>query len=263
MTTKRQSRHMYPSFMLHDLKANELNLSQSQIENLIKNSSILTQNIYRLYYEDGYSQAYICDELNVTHSTVQAHIQRIKRNLKVLSLLFKNDLTLIIGRSGTGKSTLEEKLCRDYNLKSIKSYSTRPKRSPDEDSHIFIRPSDVDNYQNKIATTTINDNFYFATKEQLDESHLYVIDPIGLYELSNNFPDLTFNLIYLKLPKYKHQQYLKNRRKNSNETPELQAQRLESENQQFDEFEEKIKNNSLPKNINLIKKINLIPDKNK
>ena len=56
---------------------------------------------------------------------------------------------------------------------------------------------------------------------------------------------------------------MKNRRKNSNETPELQAQRLESENQQFDEFEEKIKNNSLPKNINLIKKINLIPDKNK
>ena len=263
MTSNRQSKHMYSSFMLHDLKANELNLSQSQIENLIKNSPILTQNIYRLYYEDGYSQAHICDELNVTHSTVQAHIQRIKRNLKVLSLLFKNDLTLIIGRSGTGKSTLEEKLCNDYNLKSIKSYSTRPKRSPNEDSHIFIKPSDVDNYPNKIATTTINGNFYFATKEQLDESQLYVIDPIGLYELSNNFPDLTFNLIYLKLPKYKHQRYLKNRRKNSNETPELQAQRLESENQQFDEFEEKIKNNLLPKNINLIKKINLIPDKNK
>lgn len=263
MTSKRQSQHMYPSFMLHDLKANELNLSQSQIENLIKNSPILTQNIYRLYYENGYSQAHICNELNITHSTVQAHIQRIKRNLKVLSLLFKNDLTLIIGRSGTGKSTLEEKLCNDYNLKSIKSYSTRPKRSPNEDSHIFIKPSDVDNYPNKIATTTINANFYFATKEQLDESQLYVIDPIGLYELSNNFPDLTFNLIYLKLPKYKHQQYLKNRRKNSNETPELQAQRLESENQQFDEFEEKIKNNLLPKNINLIKKINLIPDKNK
>ena len=263
MASNRQSKHMYPSFMLHDLKANELNLSQSQIENLIKNSSILTQNIYRLYYEDGYSQAYICNELNITNSTIQAHIQRIKHNLKTLSLLFKNDLTLIIGRSGTGKSTLEEKLCRDYNLKSIKSYSTRPKRSPNEDSHIFISLSDVDNYPNKIATTTINGNFYFATKEQLDESQLYVIDPIGLYELSNNFPDLTFNLIYLKLPKYKHQQYLKNRRKNSNETPELQAQRLESENQQFNQFEEKIKNNSLPTNINLIKKINLIPDKTK
>ena len=260
MMSNRQSQHMYPSFMLHDLKANDLNLTQTQIENLIKNSPILTQNIYRLYYQNGFSHAYICDELKVTKTTVQSHIQRIKRNVKVLSLLFKNDLTLIIGRSGTGKSTLEEKLCNDYNLKSIKSYSTRPKRSPDEDSHIFIKPSEVDNYPNKIATTTINGNFYFATKEQLDESHLYVIDPIGLYELSNNFPDLTFNLIYLK---FKHQQYLKNRRKNSNETPELQAQRLESENQQFNEFEEKIKNNSLPKNINLIKKINLIPDKNK
>ena len=263
MTSNKQSKHMYPSFMLHDLKANELNLSQSQIENLIKNSPILTQNIYRLYYEDGYSQTYICNELNVTNSTIQAHIQRIKHNLKALSLLFKNDITLIVGRSGTGKSTLEEKLCRDYNLKSIKSYSTRPKRSPNEDSHIFINPSDVDKYPNKIATTTINGSFYFATKEQLDESQLYVIDPIGLYELSNNFPDLTFNLIYLKLPKYKHKQYLKNRRKNSNETPELQAQRLKSENQQFDTFEDKIKNNSLPKNIHLIKKINLIPDKNK
>lgn len=263
MNTKRQSKHMYPSFMLHDLKANELNLNQNQIENLIKNSPILTQNIYRLYYEEGYSQTHICNELKITNSTIQSHIQRIKRNLKSLSLLFENDLTLIVGRSGTGKSTLEKKLCRDYDLKSIKSYSTRPKRSPDEDSHIFIDPSDVDKYPNKIATTTINRNFYFATKEQLDESHLYVIDPIGLYELSNNFPDLTFNLIYLKLPKYKHQQYLKNRRKNSNETPELQSQRLESENQQFNEFEEKIKNNSLPTNINLIKKISLIPDKNK
>lgn len=263
MTSKRQSRNMYPSFMLHDLKANDLNLTQNQIENLIKNSPILTQNIYRLYYEEGLSQQLISQELKTTPTTIQSHLQRIKRNVKVLSTLWSNDLTLIIGRSGTGKSTLEEKLCKDYDLKSIRSYSTRPKRSPDENSHIFIEPSDIDKYPNKIATTTINGNFYFATKEQLDESQLYVIDPIGLYELSKNFPDLTFNLIYLKLPKYKHQQYLKNRRKNSNETPKLQAQRLESENQQFDEFEEKIKNNSLPKNINLIKKINLIPDKNK
>ncbi len=64
--------------------------------------------------------------------------------------------------------------------------------------------------------------------------------------------DLTFNLIYLKLPKYKHQHYLENRRK-PNETPELQAQRLESENQQFDEFEEKLKT-ILQKNINLTSK---------
>ena len=72
MASNRQSKHMYPSFMLHDLKANELNLSQSQIENLIKNSPILTQNIYRLYYEDGYSQAYICNELNITNVALEA-----------------------------------------------------------------------------------------------------------------------------------------------------------------------------------------------
>jgi sigma-70, region 4 len=254
---------MYPSFMLYDLKAKELNLNQNLIEKLIQNSPTLTQNIYRLYYEEGFSQQLIAQELKTTPTTIQSHLQRIKNNVKILSTLWSNDLTLIIGRSGTGKSTLEEKLCKDYDLKSIRSYSTRPKRSPDEDSHIFINPSDVDKYPNKIATTTINGNFYFATKEQLDQSHIYVIDPIGLYELSKNFPDLTFNLIYLKLPKYKHQQYLENRRTNSNETPELQTQRLKSENQQFDEFEDKIKNNSLPKNINLIKKINLIPDKHK
>ena len=84
MTSKRQSQHMYPSFMLHDLKANELNLTQTQIENLIKNSSILTQNIYRLYYENGFSQAYICNEVKVTNTRIQSHIQSIKRNLKVL-----------------------------------------------------------------------------------------------------------------------------------------------------------------------------------
>ena len=169
---QKQTKSLYPSFMLHDLNAKELGLNQEQIEQFISQLDNTLQKIFNLYYKDGYNQIYIAQQLQFATHTIQTNLRKIKTLVKNFAPFWKNDITLILGRSGTGKSTLEQLLCQTYNVKAIKSYTTRPKRSQDEDNHIFITKDEINNYPNKIATTTINDNFYFATKEQLDELEL-------------------------------------------------------------------------------------------
>ena len=257
---QKKSPSLYPSFMLYDLKANELNLSQKQIEDFINQYPQQYQQIFDLYYVKGHTQQYVAENLSLTRQAIKVSLQNIKKRVKTLSQFWNNDITLIVGRSGTGKSTLEKLLCDNYNAKTIRSYTTRPKRNDSEDNHIFISPSEVEKYPNKIATTTINNNFYFATKEQLNESQIYVIDPNGLYELTTNFPNLSFNLIYLKLDKNKHRTYLKKRRSESNETKKSQEQRLASENKQFDSFENRLATNQLPQNINILNIKHLLPN---
>lgn len=257
---QKQTPSLYPSFMLYDVKANDLNLSQKQIEDFINQFPQHYRQIFNLYYVQGYTQQYVAENLSLTKQTVNTNIKNIKKRMKTLSQFWNNHITLIVGRSGTGKTTLEKILCDAYNAKAIKSYTTRPKRDDSEDNHIFISPSEVENYPNKIATTTINNNFYFATKKQLDKSQIYVIDPNGLYKLTTNFPDLTFNIIYLKLDKVQHNAYLNKRRSESNETKKLQEQRLASENQQFNNFENKLATNQLPPNINILNIKDLLPN---
>ena len=47
-------------------------------------------------------------------------------------------IVLIVGESGSGKSTICDELTKRYGLKQVKSYTTRPRRSEDEDGHTFI-----------------------------------------------------------------------------------------------------------------------------
>ena len=223
---QKQTPSLYPSFMLYDVKANKLNLSQKQIEDFINQFPQQYRQIFNLYYVQGYTQQYVAEKLSLTKQTVNANIQNIKKRIKTLSQFWNNHITLIVGRSGTGKTTLEKILCDAYNANAIKSYTSRPKRDDSVDNHIFISPSDVKNYPNKIATTTINNNFYFQL--------------------------ISFNLMYLKLDKIQHNTYLNNRRSELNETKKVQEQRLASENQQFNNFENKLATNQLPPNINIL-----------
>lgn len=244
--------------MLFDFNAKNLSLNQEQIEQLISTKDETTQRLYQLHYIEGHNRDYISNELGLTKSQIQAKLTKLKSDAVELSKFFNHDITLIIGRSGTGKSTIEKKLCDTYNVKTIKSYTTRPPRSLDDDTHIFIKDEEYDNFEPKIATTTINGVRYFATLDQFNESKIYVIDPKGLYELIENMPDKQFNILYLNINKTQHQAQLKNRRKNSDETIESQNKRLESENKQFTEFEEKLKNKLFPKNVHIIKKNTII-----
>ena len=104
---------------------------------------------------------------------------------------------LIVGRSATGKDTLARRLEKEYDLRQLKSYTTRPKRYPGEDTHIFITENEAETLKDRVAETIINGHTYFATREQVEECDVYVIDPRGMMELVRNMPETDFMLYYI------------------------------------------------------------------
>ena len=49
----------------------------------------------------------------------------------------EHTLLLVLGRTASGKDSLVNKLCERTNLKSVTSYTTRPRRTNEGDTHIF------------------------------------------------------------------------------------------------------------------------------
>ena len=110
-----------------------------------------------------------------------------------------NNIYLIVGCSGSGKTTIVNTLEEKYGLKSIQSYTTRPKRSDSETGHIFISDEEYDKLENILACTEFCNYRYCATAEQINESDLYVIDPAGIESLKAFYKgDKQFKIIYIK-----------------------------------------------------------------
>ena len=87
---------------------------------------------------------------------------------------------LIIGCSGSGKTTITEQLEKRYGLKSIQSYTTRPKRYDDETGHTFVTDDEFDKLTDRVGYTEFTGNRYCATAEQVENNDLYIIDPKGV-----------------------------------------------------------------------------------
>lgn len=144
---------------------------------------------------------------------------------------------LVIGRSGSGKDTLVNYMCQKYGLKKLKSYTTRPPRQNEEDTHIFISPEDVQKYQDDIiAYTKIGEFEYFATKSQLKDINFYIIDPKGVQDLEN-IPNLEQEFTFIKLFIYLPEKERKKRIALRGDSEEAFLKRQEGEKQQFDNFE--------------------------
>ena len=144
---------------------------------------------------------------------------------------------LVIGRSGCGKDTLVNYMCQKYGLKKLKSYTTRPPRQNEEDTHIFISPEDVQKYQDDIiAYTKIGEFEYFATKSQLKDINFYIIDPKGVQVLEN-IPNLEQEFTFIKLFIYLPEKERKKRIALRGDSEEAFLKRQEGEKQQFDNFE--------------------------
>ena len=87
---------------------------------------------------------------------------------------------LIVGCSGSGKTTITEQLEQRYGLKSIQSYTTRPKRYDDETGHTFVTDEEFDKLTDYVAYTEFAGFRYCATAEQVEDNDLYIIDPKGV-----------------------------------------------------------------------------------
>lgn len=135
----------------------------------------------------------------------------------------KKKILCIIGKSGTGKSTLIKYLLEKYPEKFnyTKSFTTRSIRKEDKEdinTHIFVN---MEHYKkNKLNKKIIAEyksplNYYsYITIELLDDEkiNLYAIDPIAFNELSNKYSQV-FG-VYLYLDENERIKRKKNRDKN-------------------------------------------------
>ena len=109
-------------------------------------------------------------------------------------------LICILGRSGSGKNYIANKLER-RGFASVKSYTTRPMRHDDPNdinTHTFISPDRVSEYKDDIvADTYFNGAYYFATRQQLNEADIYILDKAGLVQLYRNYHDRDILAFYI------------------------------------------------------------------
>lgn len=177
----------------------------------------------------------------------------------------KKKKILVVGRTGSGKSTFADMLKKN-GLKSIESYSTRKPRFEGEKGHIFINKDDLDKYKvNVIAWTMINGNEYFATLSQLEENDIYIVDPIGTYDLISRELGYDYILVYVYSSDEDRLEATNNR---SLEDKLVSSNRNKDEEDQFSIFEQfifhgKRVNENIPYDLleNQIKSIKLIENK--
>lgn len=105
----------------------------------------------------------------------------------------------VLGRTGSGKSTVTKEAAKQLNMKVLKSYTTRQRRENETDEncdHTFISSNEVEKYRNDMIAYTERVGYCsFATKQQLLDNNFYIINPTGYYELKLKTKDMDVELV--------------------------------------------------------------------
>lgn len=105
----------------------------------------------------------------------------------------------VLGRTGSGKSTVTKEAANKLNMKVLKSYTTRQRRENEKDEncdHTFIFPDEVEKYRNDMIAYTERVGYCsFATKQQLLDNDFYIINPTGYYELKLKTKNMNVELV--------------------------------------------------------------------
>ena len=113
-------------------------------------------------------------------------------------------LLCLMGKTASGKDSLARMLCERVGLTQIISYTTRPRRTNEDNTHIFISDAEYDELEQSgqiAAFTQIGEYRYCCTVSQLYENDIYVIDPVGVQHLRElNLPNLRLVTIYINVP---------------------------------------------------------------
>ena len=165
----------------------------------------------------------------------------------------KHTVFLIIGQTASGKDSLVNAMCKTFKpvqydvlgkcilepYTQLISYTTRPRRTNESDTHIFIDKSDVEQYKDDmIAYTKIGEYEYFATKQQLANCDFYIIDYNGVEYLRSKHLDDEFRFvtIYINTPeRIRKERALSVRKDNA----DVFTQRNNSEFFQFERMRQK------------------------
>ena len=90
---------------------------------------------------------------------------------------------IICGKSGVGKTTLINNLCLRNNLKTLISYTTRPKRTSSENTHIFVSDDEFDCIQNKFLEFSFLNYRYCITRDQILNADILGLPPNAFHDL--------------------------------------------------------------------------------
>lgn len=98
-----------------------------------------------------------------------------------------NPFIVLLGKSGSGKTTIANILESEYGFKQVQSYTERPKRTEDETGHTFVTPEEFNKIENIIAYTQYGRYRYCTTKEQVESCDVAVLDVRGVNELRERY----------------------------------------------------------------------------
>lgn len=113
-------------------------------------------------------------------------------------------ILLIMGESGSGKTTVSKALANNYSyFNIIKSYTTRFRRSIYDRDHTFIRKHNLlyKMFNEKfVASTIINKEIYCAFPNQFKENmiNIYTVDDKGALDVVNFYDKNDVLIIRLK-----------------------------------------------------------------
>lgn len=167
-------------------------------------------------------------------------------------------LLCVMAESSAGKDTLVNKLCEITGYSQLISYSTRPRRTNEGDTHIFVTE---ETYQEMFeagqvaAYTEINGCKYWCTIDQLYSSDVYVIDPIGVGVLKSlNLPNLRIVSVYINVP----EEIRKQRAKSRGDDMNVYRNRSLSERQQFRDMKKNMDVDYVIPNIEWAKSVSIL-----
>lgn len=114
-------------------------------------------------------------------------------------------IVLLVGASGSGKTSIANELCKKYGWTSVNSYTTRPPRFENEPGHLFVSEEEMDRIVSEdtvVGFDIYNGYRYCATAKQIDENDVYVVNPGGVITLKNLYKgSKKIKLINLVTPK--------------------------------------------------------------
>lgn len=103
----------------------------------------------------------------------------------------KTTIIAIVGKSGSGKTTITKLASLALGVKSVVSYTTRPKREEEVNGidHWFVDESAMPEKECMLAYTLYGGYHYWVTHDQLvpGEVYTYVINEDALVEMIDKF----------------------------------------------------------------------------
>lgn len=118
-------------------------------------------------------------------------------------LMSKPLLLCVVGRSGSGKTSLVEYLANHADIPTVVSYTTRPMREGEQDGreHWFVGVDRVPT-DGMVAYTKYGGHYYWTEESQFKHSLMtYVIDEAGLAFLREHYGDkFCIRTIYIDRP---------------------------------------------------------------